>query len=73
MPVSQRLAAVELDDQLLIDAGVHLLAGGEADDGGLEGLGIEGEPRRWRAKTVLSRLRTAICGEPGFWDLDSSP
>src|SRR5258707_4799731 len=54
MKVGGRLEArVELYDKLLVDILGHLVPGGEADDGRLEGLGVHREPAGNIADAVL--------------------
>ena len=46
-------SGVKLDDDLLVDVLVHLVALGQADDAGLELLGIERKPAGHGADAVL--------------------
>jgi hypothetical protein len=63
-------SGVELNDQLLIDGRVHLVARGEADDG-LEGLGIQCEPAGDVAHAVLLQAASRdLTGTWGVLDLD---
>src|ERR1019366_8429160 len=64
-------ARVELDDELFVDVLRHFLARGEADDGGLEGLGVHGEPAGDVANPVfLEAARGELARGGRVLDLD---
>ena len=67
-------ARVELDDELLVDVLGHFLARGEADDGGLEGLGVHGDPAGDVANAIfLEATRGELTGSGRVLDLDLVP
>src|SRR5471032_3290994 len=64
-------AGVELDDELLVDPLLHLVALGQTDDGGLEGVAIQREPAGDGADAVFLELaRGHLAGSRGVLDLE---